>query len=146
MSAIPAVTLICNHDDCTTHAVLIGAANPAEARRAAATQGWTHHHDSDCGHEHDHCPEHSQPPKQPKKKRTLRQKLRDEARDILRRARQAAPLPALAAPSSLTGLCPQVRIAAHASEIASENSSPNPPEHVHRPPHGRDRGVSGVLP
>ncbi|WP_433444585.1 hypothetical protein [Nonomuraea sp. CA-141351] len=91
MSAIPAITLICNHSACTTHAVLIGATDPAEARREAATRGWTSHHHQGRGHQHDHCPEHSKPPRPAKTKRTLR----DRARNLARQALTLPPLPAL---------------------------------------------------
>ncbi|MEU4511743.1 hypothetical protein AB0G05_19805 [Nonomuraea wenchangensis] len=91
MSAIPAITLLCNDTGCYQHAVIIGAIDPTEARGQAATRGWTSSYHQGHQHEHDHCPKHSQPPKQSKKKRTLSDKLRDLARP----ASGLAPLPAL---------------------------------------------------
>ncbi|MET7334333.1 hypothetical protein [Nonomuraea sp. NPDC005650] len=89
MSAVPAITLICNHDACTTHAVLIGAIEPAEARREAATRGWTSHYH----HNHQHEHEHSQPPRPAKTKRTLRER----ARHLTHQLGAPPPLPVLSA-------------------------------------------------
>ncbi|MEV3986631.1 hypothetical protein [Nonomuraea sp. NPDC049758] len=90
MSAIPTITLICNHHDCYTHAVLIGATDPSDARREAATRGWTSYHHQAHGHEHDHCPDHSQPTK-PRQKR---KRLRDRIRNLTPRL-SMPPVPAL---------------------------------------------------
>ncbi|MGW6499366.1 hypothetical protein [Nonomuraea angiospora] len=91
MSAIPAITLICNHDACTSHAVLIEAIEPAEARREAATRVWTSHYHHNHQHEQDYYPEHSQPPRSARTKRTLRER----ARHLTRQLGALPPLPVL---------------------------------------------------
>lgn len=108
MSALPAVAIRCDTTDCPQVRVRVNITLD-QLRAVAAHTGWTHHEPTG----HDHCPRHSQDEPPTPRKQPLHEQIRDElarrGRDFLRRARQAAPRPALGYPSSVTGFNNKVR-------------------------------------